>query len=256
MKERCFFASDRTKLICTSFNQNGFLWAKGLLLRPWRVDSFHIKNSTSVTTLASVNMTAFDDVCILPIRAIVPLPINAPPGLWGERHKPIRQRTRRTQHCPIKAEFQWQTLNNRGHRYKRYLYFSADICQCGSNHKISKKRLIGRRMEGVETRRGRVHVCVSPGSQRWMESSTARWSKRLGHGAGSLADEQQGLEVVWGYVRPTSIFLGVNIQSPSSTASFVTLLSSKPTGKSAKCASISGIKAWGLEWIQQINNNL
>lgn len=87
-----FLASDWTKLICTSFNQNGFLWAKGLLPRPWWADSFHIKNSTSVTTLASVNTTAFDDVCILSIRAIVHLPINAPPGLWGECHKPIRQR--------------------------------------------------------------------------------------------------------------------------------------------------------------------
>lgn len=170
--------------------------------------------------------------------------------------KTVLVRTRRTPHCLIKVEFQWQTLKNRVHWYKRYLYFSANIWQCDSNHKISKKRMIRRRMEGVETGRGRVHVCVSPGSQWWMESSTARWSKRLGHGAGSLADEQQGLEVLWGYVRPISIILGINMQSPSSTASFVTLLSSKPTGKSAKCASISSIKAWGLEWIQQINNNL
>lgn len=52
----------------------------------------HIKKSTSVSTLASVNMAAFDDVCILSIRAIVHLPINATPGVWGEGHKPIRQR--------------------------------------------------------------------------------------------------------------------------------------------------------------------
>lgn len=109
---------------------------------------------------------------------------------------------------------------------------------------------------GLETRRGQVHVFVSPGSQWWMKSSTARWSKRLGHEAGPLADEQQGFEVLRRCAAPISKFLYVNIQSSSCTASFVTLLSSKPAGKSAKCASISSIKAWGLEWIQQINNNL
>lgn len=207
-------------------------------------------------------MAAFDDVCILSIRAIVHLPINAPPGLWGECHKPIRQREkstrlwwkpeknqRRTRRRFIKAEFQWQT--KKIDWYKRCLYFAANIWRCDSNHKISKK----------EDGRGGDEARASPCLRLTRQPMTDKKQHSLmmettGGGAGSLADEQQGLELLWGYVRPISIFLRVNIQSSFSTASFVTLLSSKPTGKSAKCASISSIKAWGWEWIQQINNNL